>query len=254
MHKSLCNRMVSYMRQTKYMKPSVLLLFSVGILLLLSACSGVIGGDNMVRISVPGMADSGRFISSSANSGYVVVLQGNKVYSLNNFSDKAYQDLVDGNVFIANLPVGTYIFGVVLIDDKGTSDENDDDNVGLAIKKRKVEAGFNDILIDVGPGITTFDINGISFENFFIPDGFTVSFDEDTIILDIDRNPAGADVVDLAFNGGGTTSGDIIVDGVASGSPVIAIQWDIAANEDGVETITTGLPPLSEYKLSVILK
>jgi hypothetical protein len=247
------------MRQTKYMKPSVLLLFSVGILLLLSACSGVIGGNNMVRISVPGMADSGRFISDFANSGYVVVLQENKVYSLNNFSDKAYQDLVDGNVFIANLPVGTYIFGVVLIDDKGTSDENDDDNVGLAIKKRKVEAGYNDIQIDVGSGITTFDINGISFENFFIPDGFTVSFDEDTIILDIDRGGGldpSKDVVDLVFNGGGSTEGEIITDGVASGGSAGTTQWDIAAAEDGVETITTGLglEPLKVYKLSVILK
>jgi hypothetical protein len=146
------------MRQTKYMKPSVLLLFSVGILLLLSACSGVIGGDTVVRISVPGMSDTGRFISDFANSGYVVVLQEDKVYSLNNFSDKAYQNLVDDNVYIANLPVGTYIFGVVLIDDKGTPDEKDDDNVGLAIKKRKVEAGYNDIQIDVGPGIKLYQL------------------------------------------------------------------------------------------------
>lgn len=227
-------------------------LLAVASVLLLSTCSGVIGGDNMVRISVPGMGDTGRYISGDANSGYVVVLQGDKVYSLNEFTSVAYQELVNGNVYIANLPVGTYIFGIVLLDDIT------DDNVGLAIKELKVEAGFNDFLIDVGPGIDSLMVNSQDYEDFFTPDGYNVSFANDTIILDIDRNPI-SDSLELTFEDSGTgTSGEKIINGTtagaAAGSGTSGDPWIVQSTEDGVETTTTGLSPLSEYKLSVILK
>lgn len=229
----------------------IVILLAVASLLFLSACSGVIGGDNMVRISIPGMDNTGRYISGSANSGYVVVLQGNKVYSLNNFTDIAYQELVKGNVIIANLPAGTYIFGVVLLDEN-------DLNVGLAIKERKVEPGFNDFLINVGPGISTLNVNTLDYSDFFTPDGYTSRFAEDTIILDIDRLDPSPDSLTLEFREliPSNTGGEKVIGGVADGNPVIGPTWAILPAEDGIETTTTGLVPVlpGGYKLSIILE
>ncbi len=229
------------MKKQVYIKPAVLLLSAAVVLLFLTACSGVIGGDTTVRISIPQLADgsAGRFISTASNSGYVVVMQESKVYSLNSFSDRAYQELENGNVFITNLPVGSYIFGVVLMDD------TDDTNVGLAIKKRDIKKGYNDIVIDVGPGIDIFTINDISFEDFFAPDGYSTTFEEDTIILDIDRTPP--DSVVLNFETGSVTTATLI----PSGDP---FAGTVPIDQDGVEyTITDGLFT-HPYTLRIILK
>lgn len=225
-------------------KSVTLVLTASVILLLLSSCSGVIGGEYNVRISVPELSSGGRYISGSANSGYVVVLKENKVYSLNSFSDKAYQEFENGNVYIANLPVGDYIFGIVLLDDQGTTDTGDDVNVGLAIKKREITEGFNDIVIDVGPGINAFTVNSISFEDFFTPDGYTSTFAEDTIILDIDR--VSPDSVAMSFETGIATA--VLI---PSGT---AFTGNVPADQDGVEySISVGSPP-NPYTLKVILK
>lgn len=246
------------MKRNKYRKPVIAVLAAAAALLLLSACSGVIGGDTVVRISVPGMSGSGgRYIAPTSNSGYVVVLQKDKVYSLNSFSDKAYQELVNGNVYITNLPVGDYIFGVVLIDDNDTPDDTgDDNNLGLAIKEREIKKGFNDIVIEVGPGIDQFDINGVSFEDFFTPDGYTATFAEDTVILDINRLADGEipdEVIYLPEVGQGVASGRIIINGVptggSSGSP-----WYVAVDEDGVAITITGALFPDDYAFNVILK
>ena len=172
------------MKHINYRKSMIAVLAAAAALLLLSACSGVIGGDTVVRISVPGMTGGlvGRYISSDATNGYVVVLQKDKVYSLNNFDNRAYNYLINGQVYITNLPVGDYIFGVALM---GVSD----DNYGLAIKEVSIKKGFNDVVIEVGPGISTFNVEGIGdIDNPFLPDGFTAEFATDTIILDFGRS------------------------------------------------------------------
>ena len=184
------------MKHINYRKSVIAVLAAAAALLLLSACSGVIGGDTVVRISVPGMTGGsvGRYISSDATNGYVVVLQKDKVYSLNNFDNRAYNYLINGQVYITNLPVGDYIFGVALM---GVSD----DNYGLAIKEVSIKKGFNDVVIEVGPGITTFNVGGIgNIDNPFIPDGFTAEFATDTMILDYGRS--GAETIDISFTFG----------------------------------------------------
>jgi len=244
------------MKRLNIRKTVIGILAAAVIMLLFSACSGVIGGDYNVRISVPQLASgSGRYISGSANSGYVVVLKENKVYSLNSFSDKAYQEFENGNVYIANLPVGDYIFGIVLLDDQGTTDTGDDVNVGLAIKKREIKEGFNDIEIDVGPGINAFTINTVSFEDFFTPDGYTSTFAEDTIILDIDRNPGGDDFI-LTFNTGVVASVQSISDYLNLGGGVGSPTWGgtLPANQDGADVTISGAPLTHPYTLKVILK
>jgi hypothetical protein len=153
-------------------------------LLVMSACSGVIGGDNLVRITIPGVsgASSSRTISSDAVNGYVVVLKGNEVYSANNFDGEAFNYFVDGQVLIANLPVGDYIFGVALLS------AGEEDNVGLAIKEVTIEPGYNDVPITVGPGMDQFYVNGTSINNPFLPEGYSVTFEEDTVLLQGLRN------------------------------------------------------------------
>ena len=240
------------MKRLNIKKPVIGILAAAVIIVLLSACSGVIGGDYNVRISVPQLASgSSRYISPAATSGYIVVLQENKVYSLNNFSDKAYQEFVNGNVYIANLPVGDYIFGIVLLDDS-------DENVGLAIKKREIKKGFNDIVIDVGPGISTLTIQGnpLPFEDIFKPDEYPVMFADNSIILDIDRNIVN-DALGITFNPvTGTWVGEKIVEGVSTGGPVGAGPWSIEAAEDGIDITISGGPDLgsSSYTLKIILK
>ena len=145
------------------------LLISV-VLLLLSSCSGVLGGDYNVRISIPQLASAdGRYIATDASSGYIVVLKGDKIYSLNKFSGQR-------SGFDIYLPLGTYIFGVVLLD-------SDDKNVGLAIKERAVKEGVNEFTFDVGPGIHEFLIGEESIEDMFTPDSYSTSFAENTIFI-----------------------------------------------------------------------
>ncbi len=233
------------MKKQVYIKSAALVLLAAVVLLFLSACSGVIGGDTMIRISVPGMANDGRFISADSNSGYVVVMQESKVYSLNNFSDRAYQEFVNGNVYITNLPVGNYIFGVVLIDDMGTSETGDDTNVGIAIKKKEIKIGYNDIVIDVGPGIDNFTINTLNFEDFFTPDGYSTTFADDTVILDIERDEVSDSVV-LNFETGSAT-GKLI----PSGIPFSGV---IPEDQEGVVFEITDVLFAGSYMFTLILK
>lgn len=199
------------------------ILVTGALVLALSSCSGVIGGDNSVRISVDELSGSrsSRYISTNADSGYVVVMQKNRIYSLNNFSDRAYHALKEGYVHISNLPVGDFIFGIVLTDNMGTDDYDDDDVYGLAIKEVKIKKGFNDVVIDVGPGIDTFEIGGEDFSDFLLPDGFGVSFATDTIILDTDNMGS----MSLTYNDGvDDAAGTPIVDppgGVFTSDPAV---------------------------------
>ncbi|MCK5736038.1 MAG: hypothetical protein KAH21_06140 [Spirochaetaceae bacterium] len=180
-------------------------------------------------------------------------MKENKVYSLNNFSDKAYQEFENGNVYIANLPVGNYIFGIVLLDDQGTSDVNDDVNVGLAIKEKEIKAGFNDIVIEVGPGINKFEINWISFEDFFTPDGYSSSFANDTIILDIDRTSSDR-IEYVPTPAGATTSGIRLVDGVPTGASSGGSVWFAGIDHNGVEIKINNVPFMPPYDDEHILK
>ena len=150
-------------------KLAVLVILASVVLLLLSACSGVIGSDYNVRISIPQLASvDGRFISANASSGYFVVLKGDKIYSFNEFSGQE-------RLFGINLPLDTYIFGVVLLD-------SEERNVGLAIKERKIEEGVNEFTFDIGPGIHNFSIDGHKIEELFNnPEGYIVSFADNTI-------------------------------------------------------------------------
>jgi len=186
------------MKKSDYNKTAALVLLAAVALLFLSACSGVIGGDTTVRISVPGMSSGGRFISATATNGYVVVLDKNKIYSLNSFDDDAFNYLVNGQVYISNLPTGDYIFGVALLDEN-------DNNTGFAVKEWTIEKGFNEVPIQVAPGIVDFTVDDITEDisnPFDPPEGIYVEFAEDTIILDYDRTATPLVTFDVTFGDG----------------------------------------------------
>jgi hypothetical protein len=191
------------MKRTYRLQIATLIFISLAALLALNACSGVLGGQNVVRVYVPELAGEGaaRHVSTDPDvtNGYVVVLKKDKIYSLNNFSDDAFNYLKGGKVYITNLPEGDYIFGVALLTDS-------DKNYGLAIKEVAIQPGFNDVPIVLGPGITDFDITGgPSIDNPLVPsDDYSVEFAEDTVIIDYGRT-GGADV-DVTFDFGDGTS------------------------------------------------
>ncbi|MDF1567697.1 MAG: hypothetical protein P1P77_06725 [Spirochaetaceae bacterium] len=188
------------MKRTHRLQIATVIFISLAALLALNACSGVLGGQNVVRVYVPELAGSGdsRHVSMNATYGYVIVVKKDKVYSANKYSYEAYEKLVEGNANIANLPEGDYIFGVALMDDAGA-------NYGLAIKEVTIQPGFNDVPIVVGPGITTFDISGLpSIDNPLWPSkDYSVKFAEDTVIIDYGRS--GNATVNITFDFGDST-------------------------------------------------
>lgn len=174
------------------------------VVLVLSSCSGMIGGYDGLEVRVNGLSN-GRYISPSANSGYIVLLQKNKIFSLNIIDGSPYSAwiLPGGIARIPSIPVGDYILGIVLMDDNGTpSDLQDDTNYGLAIKEISIKKGYNSVIVDVGPGISSFQIGGVDFDDFLTPDGYEVGFEEDTVI--IYTNQAGT--ISLTYQTGGTGS------------------------------------------------
>ena len=222
------------MKKSDYNKTAALVLLAAVALLFLSACSGVIGGDTTVRISVPGMSSGGRFISATATNGYVVVLDKNKIYSLNSFDDDAFNYLVNGQVYITNLPTGDYIFGVALL---GENDEN----FGFAVKEWTVEKGFNEVPIQVAPGIVDFTVDDIPEDisnPFDPPEGVYVEFAEDTIILDYGRTATPLVTFDVTF-GDGTVinTPPVPVEPIKGSDPVwdaVAVGYIVQENSSGI--------------------
>jgi len=235
------------------MKRIITIITVLAALSVLTTCSGVLGGDTMVRITVPGLDDgtaTGRLVSDDATEGYVVVLKKDKVYSLNNFDSDAFFQLKGGNVVIANLPLGDYIFGVVLVDgDPG------EQVVGIAVKEFEVKSGLNSYWIDVGPGISDIRVNGLDYSDFFKPEGYTAEFAEDTIILNVNRNGSSDDVVQLlGATFGGSEAAPVlgtptIIGGPTDGDPAGG-SYDVPAASNGIRfPFNSGA-----YQIRVILK
>ena len=180
--------------------------FTLLAVLILSACSGLVGADGLY-IYADGIGDA-RYIDGSADAGYVVVMKENKIYSLGTiFEDKV--DFENGYVQVKGLPTGQYIVGVVLVDDDPDTDEVDGDVVGLAIKEVEIKKGPNFKTINVGPGLDTLEIGGLGpiEEDLFLPDDFGVSFAEDTIFISgSDGNPANINLIYQA----GSTPGTVV--------------------------------------------
>ncbi len=162
---------------------------TAGAFLLLSACSGLIGGDTVVRMSI-GAVSGGRYIDQRADTGYVAVLKEGQIYSAVEVGPLAYEEFENGYLYLNSIPPGEYIFVVSLIGPvtPPVGGPAEDMNVGLAIKKISITKGFNDVVIDVGPGIHTFTVTGasnvpVTIDNFVNPTEYSISYAEDTFII-----------------------------------------------------------------------
>ncbi|RKX76704.1 MAG: hypothetical protein DRP60_07285, partial [Spirochaetes bacterium] len=92
--------------------------------------------------------------------------------------------------------------------------------------------------------IDIFTINSLDFEDFFVPDGYSSTFAEDTIILDINREPP--DSVVLNFETGSDTG--VLI---PSGNPFLGT---IPEDQEGVEFTIDHLSFDHSYTLKIILK
>ncbi len=161
----------------------------LSLLTVLSACSGMVGGATSVRMTV-GNAGSGRYIHEGVNEGYVAVLQKNKIHSINEFeydSEARYEEFDNGSVYLNSIAPGKYIFIVVLLERNGGATFNR----GLAIKEVTVNKGFNDLYIEVGPGVGSFyidqtNVTDVPLFELISPGGEylnLISFKEDTVVF-----------------------------------------------------------------------
>ena len=204
---------------------------SVLLLLILLSCSGILGQKDGLNIVIPQMASNNRYISPEAIEGYVVVMKGDAVYSANNFTDAGFNYLVNGQVFIANLPIDNYVIGIVLL--------NENDMVGFALKEVTVKQGYNEVSIEVGPGIEFLDIDGLDFSNpFDMPEGTHISFAQDTMIIDYSA-PTESISLSMTF---GSDDGDIELSGP-----------EITDLGNGLQFYYTSNVP-SEYTFRIILE
>jgi hypothetical protein len=222
------------------MKKTAIILTVLAAVFALSACSGVIGGETSVVFSL----SEGRYVSTVAVEGYVVALKKDKVYSLNQFEGEAFEYLKDGKVVIANLPVGEYVFGIILQD----ASEN---NVGFAVKEYEVKRGLNTLTIDVAPGIDDCSVEGISGDLFDFQDPpdeiHSLEFAEDTVIVDYDRPTGGTNVsLDVTYG-----TADPSLTGVPIGGGTY-IGTNLSDEAEGVEFTCSYLS--QDYTYRLILK
>ncbi len=164
-------------------------LAALGLLIVLSGCSGIIGGQTVVHMTL-GNGGSGRYIDENTQSGYVAVFRQDRVYSINEF-EGTKTEFENGSVYLNSLAPGDYVFVVALTgEESGTTY-----NSGLAIKEVTVERGLNNVLIDVGPGVSSFGIEELPpggggypvlrpLDDFMEPGrSYSVGFADNTLIL-----------------------------------------------------------------------
>jgi len=237
------------MKRFRFKLSTVLVFTAVASMLLFSACSGVIGGP-IVRITLPDLPSSGgsRYIATGADTPdevHIVVAQKNNAYSYNNFEGTV--TAVSNNVYsISNLLPDTYIFGVALLDSSPTSRM-----VNFKLKEVTIEPGFNDIVMELGPGISTLELNGLVIDNPFLPEGFTVSYGTDAIIFDVDTSVSNT----LGYvPSAGAPVAQKIINGVPVAGALGPIPWTVNPGEDGVFITISALPDGSTQYFSLLLE
>ncbi len=176
------------------MKRVTWLLLGAGVLLL-SACSGFIGGDTVVRISL-GHGSAGRYISANFDHGVVTAVKKDGEYADNITASASFNDA--GTVSLNGLIPGNYVLVVQLYNNGGN-------NVGLSIKEFRINKGFNNIAMEVTQGLERFgayyspiSIDLLDFMH--LPSPYTVSFAEDTLVINNFPRFPEPDYVYLNFN------------------------------------------------------
>ncbi len=161
-------------------------------LLGITSCSGIIGEETVVQMSFKNPAagsSNARYIAPSANMGTIDVLEKGKKYTSGNAVPIIHQEFRNNSTTtIRGLFPGTYIFLIRLYYTEETANGPFTKNVGFALKEVTVEKGLNAVAVDMGPGITKLRIStGImtNIENIFDPKGYAISYEQDSISIDI---------------------------------------------------------------------
>lgn len=158
----------------------------IGLLSLMTACAGIFGSHGRVMVTIPGMGSTSKGLyvdAATMTKGYVVVAQNDEMYTFEEYPDT--HDLIGGQAYISNIPEGTYLFYIILL--------NEADNItGLALKEVVINPGYNEVEITVGPGVSNFSVEGIELQLDPVEpsDAYSVSFSENTITFDYGR-PSG---------------------------------------------------------------
>lgn len=193
------------------------------LIIILVSCSNIINKDGLY-LSIP--QSNAKHISNLANEGYVIVLDEDKIYSLNNFINDSYHYLINGEVYIANIPAGEYIIGVVLL--------NNNIMYGFSLEEITITPGYNQAIIDVGPGIQNFIVDNISINNpFEVPSGIKIQYSQDTIIVDYDKSETPEIVFSASFGDG--YEGNMSVIGINGGIDDLGGTYRLYANTQGIQ-------------------
>ncbi len=168
------------------------MIFSVLIGVIFLSCFGVSGAHGQIEIVIPDI-DGARSLKgyTIANGGDIkgTVIYGNagQGYTSEVFYTGTTLTQPNNSFVLTNIPIGTYIFGILIQDSKNYI-------IGLAIKEVDIFAGSNEVSIRIGPGIQSAQIGNINFGTNpiqFVVDNqekYSVSFGEDRINF-IDNTP-----------------------------------------------------------------
>lgn len=201
----------------------------ITIILLFSSCSGYIG-ENLIDIQIdvpdsPSERTNGRYISSEVELIHLVFVKDGDVYGY------LKQNITQGDTTLSmpGLPADDYVLVALLVGD---------DSVGFAAKEVTIKAGFNNISLTIGPGFDPLEVNGTPLDDFIGDDsGYSLTFAENTIIVDTDGRNSEGDTVRFSPTFGG--SQNVTIDSVElleGGEPEepIAGSWVVPLANSGV--------------------
>ncbi|QEN07004.1 hypothetical protein EXM22_03010 [Oceanispirochaeta crateris] len=143
------------------------------------------GCDNLVDESDQGSAyinlsegSSGRYIAGDGETVVDAAMGFVKEDVLYNFDFLEDIKNFSGDYLFTGIPVGDYSFLALLMDDDG-------EVLSMAVESVTIEAGFNELEIEMGPGISP-RINGKDFD-FSDPEdsGFSISFSGEVITIGV---------------------------------------------------------------------
>jgi len=161
------------------MKKTLFILIILSVLIL-AGCDNFSDRSDQGTVNVK-LADigAGRYIAGGGAGVDEAVLGFIEEDVMYNFD--AMEDITNftGEYLFTGIPVGNYAFLAILM--------SDGDNISTAVQGVTIEPGFNDIIIDMGPGFEL-TINGNPLEIDDLSSKFTLSFNKDVITIGISKS------------------------------------------------------------------
>lgn len=157
------------------MKKIILLI--TGFLLLLSSCDNFVDLSDMGTVSIRmAGSENSRYIAGGGDTVEEAVLGFVEQDVMYNF--QFVEEITDfnGEYLFTGIPVGDYSFLAMLM--------GNDKIVSMAIQGVTIEAGNNDLVIDMGPGFN-FEINNLEFDMGDLSSNFTLSLRGNEVTIGI---------------------------------------------------------------------